>query len=120
VREVRVKDDGRNPTASFKDRASAVVMTRARELGQRLITAASTGNAASSLAGLCAAAGVTTVIFVPHTAPAAKITQLLMYGAHVAAVQGTYDDAFELSLQATRGFGWYSRNTGYNPYCLEG
>jgi len=120
VKEVRVKDDGRNPTASFKDRAGAVALVRAQELGAPLITAASTGNAASSLAGLCAAAGMPTVIFLPKTAPAAKVTQLLIYGANVVTVDGTYDDAFDMSLQATKEFGWYNRNTGYNPYCLEG
>lgn len=120
VAEVTLKDDGRNPTASFKDRASAVVIARARELGISLITAASTGNAASSLAGQCAAEGVTTVIFVPKSAPPAKLAQLLIYGAHVVAVDGTYDDAFELSRRATHLFGWYNRNTGYNPFTIEG
>lgn len=120
VAEVRVKDDGRNPTASFKDRASAVVIARALEMGAPLITTASTGNAASSLAGLSAAAGLDTVIFVPRSAPQAKITQLLIYGASVVTVDGTYDDAFDLCLAATREFGWYNRNTGYNPYTIEG
>ena len=120
VARVTLKDDGRNPTASFKDRASAVVVARARELGVSLITAASTGNAASSLAGQCAAEGVATVIFVPKSAPPAKLAQLLIYGAHVVAVDGTYDDAFELSRRATQLFGWYNRNTGYNPFTIEG
>lgn len=120
VAQVKVKDDGRNPTASFKDRASAVALVRARELGAPLMTAASTGNAASSLAGLAAACGMPTVIFVPKATPRAKLIQLLVYGARVVTVQGTYDDAFEMSLRATRDFGWYNRNTGYNPYCLEG
>lgn len=120
VAEVALKDDGRNPTASFKDRASAVVIARARELGISLITAASTGNAASSLAGQCAAEGVATVIFVPKAAPPAKLAQLLIYGAQVVAVDGTYDDAFELSRRATHLFGWYNRNTGYNPFTIEG
>jgi threonine synthase len=120
VGEVRVKDDGRNPTASFKDRASAVVLARALELGLRLITTASTGNAASSLAGLAAAEGVATVIFVPAAAPPAKIAQLLVHGAEVVAVEGTYDDAFDLSMEATRRFGWFNRSTGYNPFTTEG
>lgn len=120
VREVRVKDDGRNPTGSLKDRASAVCVARARAQGEALVTGASTGNAASSLAGMCASVGLPAVIFVPKSAPIAKITQLLVYGARVVAVDGTYDEAFALSLQATREFGWYSRNTGFNPYLLEG
>ncbi len=117
---VYVKDDGRNPTASLKDRASAMAVLKARELGKDVITCASTGNAASSLAGLAAAMGITTYIFVPKTAPKAKIAQLLMYGAHVIMIDGTYDQAYDLSLQATAEWGWYSRNSGFNPYLSEG
>lgn len=120
LKHVFLKDDGRNPTASFKDRASAVVVARARELGVETVTTASSGNAAAALAGMAAAAGLPTVIFVPHTAPPAKVTQLLMYGARVFLVKGTYDDAFDLTLQAAREFGWYCRNTGYNPFTREG
>ncbi len=115
-----VKDDGQNPTGSFKDRASAVCVASARDNGIDLITAASTGNAASSLSGLCASVGIKTIIFVPEHAPQAKVAQLLMFGATVLKVRGSYDDAFELSLQATAKFGWYNRNTGFNPYLLEG
>jgi len=120
LQHLYVKEDHRNPTASFKDRASAVVVAAARDRGIELITGASTGNAASSLAGLSASLGLRNVIFVPHTAPDAKIVQLLVYGADVLLVNGTYDDAFELSLEATRRFGWFNRNTGYNPVTLEG
>ncbi len=115
-----VKDDGRNPSASFKDRASAVGIVKAQELGRDLIVAASTGNAAASLACLSASVGLRNVIFVPHSAPQAKIAQLLVFGATVIAVQGSYDQAFDLSLAATREYGWYSRNTAYNPYLSEG
>ncbi|MBU1748458.1 MAG: threonine synthase [Chloroflexi bacterium] len=115
-----IKDDGRQPTASFKDRASAVGVVRAQELGRKVITAASTGNAASSLAGVCASVGLSPIIFVPATAPQAKVAQLLLFGARVLAVQGTYDQAFDLCLAASREYGWYSRNTAYNPYLSEG
>lgn len=115
-----VKEDQRNPTASFKDRASAAVIAAARDRNIHLITAASTGNAAGSLAGLCASVGLRSVIFVPASAPEAKIVQLLIYGAEVLLVHGTYDDAFELSLEASRQFGWFNRNTGYNPLTVEG
>jgi len=115
-----VKDDGRNPSASFKDRASAVGILKALELGRDVIAAASTGNAASSLATLSASVGLRNVIFVPATAPQAKIAQLLIYGAQVLAVKGTYDQAFDLCLVAAREFDWYSRNTAYNPYLSEG
>lgn len=115
-----VKDDGRNPTASFKDRASAVGVVKAMELGWDIITAASTGNAASSLSGLSASVGIKNMIFVPETAPQAKIAQLLVFGATVIAVKGTYDQAFDLCLAATKEYDWYCRNTAYNPYLSEG
>jgi len=115
-----IKDDGRNPSASFKDRAGAVAIAHALENGEKLITGASTGNAASSLACLASALGVKTMIFVPETAPVAKIAQLLVFGAKVISVKGNYDSAFDLCLKATDLYGWYNRNTGYNPYTREG
>jgi threonine synthase len=115
-----IKDDGREPTASFKDRASAIAIAKTQELGYEVVTTASTGNAAAALSGLCAAVQQPNVIFVPRTAPQAKIAQLLVYGATVLLVDGTYDDAFELCLQAAPEFGWYNRNTAYNPYMSEG
>jgi len=115
-----IKDDGRNPTASFKDRASAVGIVKAREKGRDIMTAASTGNAASSLAGLAASVGMTTYIFVPERAPQAKVAQLLVFGSHVIMVRGTYDQAFDLCLEASAAYGWYSRNTAYNPFLSEG
>jgi threonine synthase len=115
-----VKDDGRQPTASFKDRASAIAVVKTRELGYEIVTTASTGNAAAALSGLCAAVSQPNVIFVPRTAPQAKVAQLLVYGATVLLVDGSYDDAFELCLEAAPEFGWYNRNTAYNPYMSEG
>ncbi len=120
LRHVWVKDDGVNPTASFKDRASAVAVVKAREVGAEIITTASTGNAAAAMAGLAASIGLPAVIFVPKTAPPAKIAQHLIYGARVLLVDGTYDMAVELTLQVAKEFGWYNRSTGYNPYMTEG
>jgi threonine synthase len=120
IRELWIKDDGRNPTASLKDRASAMVVARARQLGLTTVTTASSGNAAAALAGMCASAGIRAMIFVPYTAPQAKITQLMVYGATVFLVKGTYDDAFDLSVLAAREYGWYCRNTGMNPFTAEG
>ena len=115
-----LKDESSNPTASFKDRASAILVARAREIGADVIVTASTGNAGAALAGMCAAVGHKAVIFAPKTAPIAKITQLLVFGAQVMLVDGTYDDAVELAVKAANEFGWYCRNTGYNPFTLEG
>jgi len=115
-----VKDEGRNPTASFKDRASAVGVVKALEKNAAQITCASTGNAASSLAGFAAAAGIPATIFVPARAPQAKVAQLLVYGARVFSVEGTYDEAWELCMKASVEFGWYNRNCAINPYLIEG
>ncbi len=120
LKHLWVKDDSANPTASFKDRASAVAVVKALEAGAGIITTASTGNAAAALAGLAASVGLPAVIFVPKAAPPAKIAQHLIYGARVMLVDGTYDDAFELTLKVAKTFGWYNRNTAYNPYMTEG
>lgn len=120
LEQLWLKDDGRNPTASFKDRASAVVIARAKEVGAEVVVTSSSGNAGAALAGMAAAAKQKTVIFVPKAAPQAKVAQLIVFGARVFLVDGTYDDAFELSLKAADEFGWYSRNTGFNPFTAEG
>jgi threonine synthase len=120
VREVFIKDDGRNPTGSLKDRASAVGVMKALEARQKVVSCASTGNAASSLAGFAAVAGLSSVIFVPEEAPSAKIAQLLVYGAEVVLVRGGYEKAFDLATQAIDTWGWYNRNCAINPYLVEG
>jgi len=117
---VFLKDDSQNPTFSFKDRASCIVSAYAKENGIDTIIAASTGNAGSSLAGICASQNQKAVIIVPETAPLAKLTQIVMYGAKIIPVKGTYDDAFDLSIKATEKFGWYNRNTAFNPLTIEG
>lgn len=120
IRHLWLKDESRNPTASFKDRASAIVVTRAREVKAEVVVTASTGNAGAALAGMSAAVGQKAIIFAPKTAPPAKVAQLLVFGAKVILVDGTYDDAFDLTVKAADEFGWYCRNTGYNPFTLEG
>ena len=115
-----IKDESRNPTASFKDRASAVVVARARQIGAEVVVTASTGNAGAALAGMSAAVGQKAIIFAPRTAPPAKVAQLLVFNAQVLLVDGSYDDAFDLTIQASQEFGWYCRNTGYNPITAEG
>lgn len=120
LRNLWIKDEGRNPTASYKDRASSVVVARALEIGAEVTVTASTGNAGAALAGMAAAVGHKAVIFAPKTAPQAKIAQLLVFGAQVILVDGNYDAAFDLTLQAASEFNWYCRNTGYNPFTVEG
>ena len=115
-----IKDDGQNPTASLKDRASAMAVAKALEAGAKVIACSSTGNAASSLAGNAAAAGLKTYIFVPSRAPKGKVAQLMTFGANVISVQGSYEDTFELSKAAIDKWGWYNRNAAINPYLSEG
>ncbi len=120
LRTLLVKDDGRNPTASLKDRPSSIAVVRARAARNPVVACASTGNAASSLAGMAAAMGLRSVIFVPQRAPEAKVAQLLIFGATVFRVLGSYDDAFRLSQESCERLGWYNRNAAINPYLLEG
>ncbi len=120
LKRLILKDEGRNPTASFKDRASSVGVSHALSLQARTVACASTGNAATSLAGHAALAGLSAVIFVPETAPEPKLAQLLIYGATVVVVQGSYDQAYDLCGQACARFGWYNRNCAINPVLVEG
>lgn len=120
IAKVWVKDEGRQPTASLKDRASAMAIVKARDAGAEVVTTASTGNAAAALSGISASVGQKNVIFVPKSAPEAKIAQLLAYGSTVALVNGNYNDAFELCMLAAVEYGWYNRNTGFNPFMTEG
>lgn len=115
-----VKNDGLNPSGSLKDRASFLVVAEATRLGEKRIVAASTGNAASALAAVCASTDREALIFVPETAPKAKLVQMVLYGAKVIPVKGTYDDAFRLSLDYTEKRGGLNRNTAYHPLTIEG
>ena len=118
--DLYLKDDSQNPTFSFKDRASALVSAFAKERGIDTIVTASTGNAGSSLAGICAAQRQKAIVMVPASAPIAKLTQIILYGATIIPVKGTYDDAFDLSVKAMEEFSWYNRNTAFNPLTIEG
>ena len=120
LKTLYIKDDGQNPTASLKDRASAMAVVKAREAGADTIACSSTGNAASSLAGNAAAAGLATYIFVPSRAPKGKVAQLMIFGATVISVDGSYEDTFALSKAAIDRWGWYNRNAAINPYLSEG
>lgn len=122
LRTAWVKDDGANPTGSLKDRASTMVVARALEMGVKVVSTASTGNAAAALAGVGASvdSDLDVVIFVPATAPQAKIAQLLVYGATVLLVEDSYDTAFDLCYEMCVQQGWYCRNTGINPFTSEG
>ncbi|MBU2444165.1 MAG: threonine synthase [Bacteroidetes bacterium] len=119
-RKIFVFDDTRNPTLSYKDRATSLVVLKAIELGINEIAAASTGNAGSSLAGICARLGLKSHIFVPENIPSAKRIQIQSFGANLYLVKGDYDQAFDLCLEISRMKNWYNRNTAYNPMTIEG
>ena len=120
LKRLYVKDDGLNPTASLKDRASGVAVAKAIELGYDTIACSSTGNAASSCAGSAARMGLKAVIFVPERAPEGKVAQLMIFGAKVVSVHGDYKATFDLSKAAIEKYGWYNRNAGINPVMTEG
>ncbi len=115
-----IKDDGSNPTGSFKDRASYLVAAFAKKHNINDIVLASTGNAGSSMAGVGAAAGMNIVLFLPKSAPEAKMVQARQYGAELIIVDGSYDDAYELSMQYHEQHGCMSRNTAHQPMTIEG
>jgi len=117
---IYLKYDGANPTGSYKDRASFLVSAFANKFGLQEIVLASTGNAASSMAGIAASAGQKAFIFMPSTAPKAKLVQCLQYGATLIPIQGDYDKAFDLSLKFSEKTGFLNRNTAYNPMTIEG
>ena len=117
---VLIMDETRNPTLSYKDRASSLVALKAIELGIDRIAAASTGNAGSSLAGICARLGLKSHIYVPKNIPDAKRIQIEAYGANIVVVDGDYDFAFDKCLEDSRINNWYNRNTAYNPLTIEG
>jgi threonine synthase len=119
-RDLFIKDDTVNPSASLKDRASAVAVAMAVEKGARGIGCASTGNAASSLAVLSASVGLKSYIFVPATIPKPKLYQLAASAGRVFKVAGTYEDAFDLATRAIERWGWENRNCAINPYLVEG
>jgi len=120
LKHLWIKDDTRNPSGSTKDRASFLVVAKAMEYGFDTVATASTGNAATALAAVSAAAGIKSVVLVPKSAPPAKLVQMMNYGARLIPVDGSYDQAFDLSLKACEKFGWCNRNTAYNPFTIEG
>ena len=120
INRLWLKDESGQPTGSFKDRASYVGVARAADQGATIVAAASTGNAATSLAGLCASMGLKSYIFVPSSAPEAKVAQLLTYGARVFLVSADYDATYDLCQEAVARFGWYNRSAAINPYLVEG
>ena len=114
------KDESRNPTGVFKDRATVIAVTKALEFGRRKVAIASTGNAAASLSAYAAKAGVDCKVFVPESTPMAKVSQAIAYGAKIVQVKGNYDQTYELAVEACEAFDWYNCNPAWNPFRTEG
>lgn len=116
-----LKDETREPTGSFKDRPTAVAISKAKEFGATTVITASSGNAGAAAAAYAAAAGLECYTFVPAKAPVSKLTQIRMYGAHIVPISGNYSNSFRMALYAARKYGWLNVTTTHlNPYSVEG
>jgi threonine synthase len=119
--EVWIKDDTANPTGSFKDRVVSVALTKARELGFKVAACASTGNLANSVAAHAARAGMESIVLIPHDLEEAKVTMTAVYGGHLFAVEGSYDDVNRLCAELTSEQpSWAFVNVNVRTYYAEG
>jgi threonine synthase len=120
VERLWIKDDTRNPSLSFKDRAVAVAAARAVEFGVEALACASTGNLAGATAAAAAAAGLPAYVFIPADLEPAKVDHALAYGATVVPIDGTYDDVNRLCLEVADETGWGFVNINLRPFYAEG
>ncbi|AWM36297.1 Threonine synthase [Gemmata obscuriglobus] len=121
VERLWIKNDAVNfPTLSFKDRVVSVALSKARELGMRMVGCASTGNLANSVAALSASAGLEATILVPADLERVKILGTAVYGAKVVKVSGTYDQVNRLCTQIVMEYGWGFVNVNLRPFYAEG
>lgn len=107
LEKIYIKNEGLNPTGAFKDRGSFVEINKAKELGFKTVCVASTGNMAASVAAYSAQAGLICYVFVPENTPRGKLAQAISYGAHVIQVRGTYSDAYNLTIEVAKKYGYY-------------
>ncbi|MBI5598995.1 MAG: threonine synthase [Deltaproteobacteria bacterium] len=121
VKELYIKNDAVNyPTLSFKDRVVSVAISRAREMGFKVVACASTGNLANSVAANAAACGMESYVFIPFDLEQTKILGTLVYGSKVVSIQGTYDEVNRLSSEIAGKYGWAFVNINIRPYYAEG
>jgi threonine synthase len=119
--ELWIKNDTLNPTGSFKDRVVSVALTKARELGFKVAACASTGNLANSVAAHAAHAGMESVVFIPSDLEAAKVVTTAVFGGHLIAVEGNYDDVNRLCAEiAGEHPSWAFVNVNVRTYYAEG
>ncbi|MBI2350910.1 MAG: threonine synthase [Deltaproteobacteria bacterium] len=119
ISRLYVKNDTVLPTGSLKDRSNTVGISKAKELGYKTAAVVSTGNAAASVAGYAAAAGLKSIVMVPEGTSPSKIVQASAYGATVVVVKGDFEEAARLYKAALKEFGWYDC-LSTNPYRNEG
>lgn len=120
MKGLRIKFDGMNPTGSFKDRGMTVGISKAKELGMRTVTCASTGNTSASLAAYAGLAGLRCVVLIPEGKVAlGKLAQAMMHGAMVASVRGNFDQALDVVMASSEKLGLYVLNS-VNPFRVEG
>jgi threonine synthase len=120
IERLWIKDDTRNPSLSFKDRAAAVAAARAVEFGVEALACASTGNLAGATAAAAAAAGLPAYVFIPADLEPEKVDHALAYGATVVPIDGTYDDVNRLCLEIADETGWGFVNVNLRPFYAEG
>ncbi len=119
--ELWLKDDTRNPTGSFKDRVVGVALTKARELGLKVAACASTGNLANAVAAAAARAGMESYVFIPANLERVKVATTAVFGGHLVAVEGNYDDVNRLCAElASDRPEWAFVNVNVRPYYSEG
>ena len=118
--EVWVKNDTANPTHSFKDRVVAVAVAKAQELGYEVVACPSTGNLANAVAAHSAAAGLDSYVFIPADLEEQKVLATGVYGTHLVAVRGTYDDVNRLCTELSADRDWAFVNVNVRPYYAEG
>lgn len=120
LKKLFIKFDGMNPTGSFKDRGMTVGISKARELGMKVVTCASTGNTSASLAAYAGLAGLKCVVLIPEGKVAlGKLAQAMMHGAMVVSVKGNFDQALDMVMKASEKLGMYVLNS-VNPFRIEG
>jgi threonine synthase len=120
LKNLYVKFDGTNPTGSFKDRGMTVGITKAKELGMKTVTCASTGNTSASLSAYAGLAGMGCVVLIPEGKVAlGKLAQAMMHGATVVQVKGNFDQALEVVMKSSERLGMYVLNS-VNPFRIEG
>ena len=121
LRNLYVKNEGENPSGSFKDRGMTVALSKALELGKRKVVCASTGNTAASLAAYSARAGLDCVVLVPRGKVAAgKMLQVLIHGAKIFEVDGDFDQAMDMVVELTKRRKSFYLMNSLNPFRLEG